>query len=388
ILRNSISLHAYDSYFGIAIKGKHQIDISVSELAKARTEGLNVVVFQLTIRPRSSSNPDCYLPFNDIFKIPTKPFCPLDRAVYAITLFTKKPSSLNALQTITWLRRKDRQLLTLGTNRHSVDTRFAVRHTNTDWALQIQMVNLGDEGIYECQVTSHPIQRSFTRLKITEAYSIIPGAPDLHVKQGSSLRLECQLMAATELPQYVFWYRQGRMINYDAEPGVKVELTKSGSILMVNKTKPTHGGNYTCKASNAKPAYVMVHVIEEILGKSVSNLKTCLPSRNSQERFPCLLEVSPVISVSQRERGGETSSHARWRQEEPQSSNFGEQLSGFPTCGRQLEDTEFHEPLPNVNHRLGSFAGWNTGTNSFRGDGHTRRPIRTTSLGYVLLLNF
>ncbi|KAL2723050.1 zwei Ig domain protein zig-8-like, partial [Vespula maculifrons] len=342
ILRNSISLHAYDSYFGIAIKGKHQIDISAAELAKARTEGLNVVVSQLTIRPRSSSNPDCYLAFNDIFKIPTKPFCPLDRAVYAITLFTKKPSSLNALQTITWLRRKDRQLLTLGTNRHSVDTRFAVRHTNTDWALQIQMVTLGDEGIYECQVTSHPIQRSFTRLKITEAYSIIPGAPDLHVKQGSSLRLECQLMAATELPQYVFWYRQGRMINYDAEPGVKVELTKSGSILMVNKTKPTHGGNYTCKASNAKPAYVMVHVIE----------------------------------------GGEASSHARWRQEEPQSSNFGEQLSGFPTCGRQLEDTEFHEPLPDVNHRLGSFASWNSGTNSFRGDGHTRRPIRTTSRSY------
>ncbi|KAF7381845.1 hypothetical protein HZH68_015718 [Vespula germanica] len=398
----TVSWDSWINYFGIAIKGKHQIDISAAELAKARTEGLNVVVSQLTIRPRSSSNPDCYLAFNDIFKIPTKPFCPLDRAVYAITLFTKKPSSLNALQTvnmlqkiykkkeeynktqITWLRRKDRQLLTLGTNRHSVDTRFAVRHTNTDWALQIQMVTLGDEGIYECQVTSHPIQRSFTRLKITEAYSIIPGAPDLHVKQGSSLRLECQLMAATELPQYVFWYRQGRMINYDAEPGVKVELTKSGSILMVNKTKPTHGGNYTCKASNAKPAYVMVHVIEEILDRSVCNLKTCLPSRNSQEIFPCLLEVSLEISVSQRERGGEASSHARWRQEEPQSSNFGEQLSGFPTCGRQLEDTEFHEPLPDVNHRLGSFASWNTGTNSFRGDGHTRRPIRTTSRYKIL----
>ncbi|KAK2585652.1 hypothetical protein KPH14_010272 [Odynerus spinipes] len=167
---------------------------------------------------------------------------------------------------ITWVRRKDRQLLTLGANRHSIDKRFSVRHTNTgtlDWALEIQTVQLGDAGIYECQVTSHPIQRSFARLKITEAYSIIPGAPDLHVKQGSSLRLECQLMAATEPPQYLFWYRQGRMINYDDEPGVKVELTKSGSILMVNKTKPAHGGNYTCKASNAKPAYVMVHVIEE-----------------------------------------------------------------------------------------------------------------------------
>ena len=112
------------------------------------------------------------------------------------------------------------------------------------------------------QVTSHPVQRNFARLKITEAYSIIPGAPDLHVKQGSNLRLECQLMAATEKPLYVFWYRQGRMINYDEEPGVDVKLTSSGSILTVNKTKLTHEGNYTCVPSNAKAAFVMVHVIE------------------------------------------------------------------------------------------------------------------------------
>lgn len=111
-------------------------------------------------------------------------------------------------------------------------------------------------------MTSHPVQQNFARLKITEAYSIIPGAPDLHVKQGSSLRLECQLMAATEKPLYVFWYRQGRMINYDEEPGVDVKLTPSGSILTVNKTKLTHNGNYTCAPSNAKAASVMVHVIE------------------------------------------------------------------------------------------------------------------------------
>ncbi|XP_024883565.1 uncharacterized protein LOC112462165, partial [Temnothorax curvispinosus] len=117
--------------------------------------------------------------------------------------------------------------------------------------------------VLRLQVTSHPVQRNFARLKITEAYSIIPGAPDLHVKQGSSLRLECQLMAATERPLYVFWYRQGRMINYDEEPGVDVKLTSSGSILTVNKTKLTHDGNYTCVPSNAKAASVMVHVIEE-----------------------------------------------------------------------------------------------------------------------------
>ncbi|XP_017799604.1 PREDICTED: neural cell adhesion molecule 2-like [Habropoda laboriosa] len=165
--------------------------------------------------------------------------------------------------TITWMKRRDRRLLTVGTTTHSIDNRFVVMHSSTDWSLQIRAVTLQDAGIYECQITSHPVQRNFVHLKITEAYSIIPGAPDLHVKQGSSLRLECQLLAAAESPLYVFWYRQGHMINYDEEPGVKVELTKSGSILMVNKTKPTHEGNYTCAPSNARPAYVMVHVLEE-----------------------------------------------------------------------------------------------------------------------------
>ncbi|KAH0954413.1 hypothetical protein HN011_009319, partial [Eciton burchellii] len=163
---------------------------------------------------------------------------------------------------ITWVRRRDRQLLTVGTSTHSIDKRFVVRHSSTDWQLMIRTVTVEDAGIYECQVTSHPVQRNFARLKITEAYSIIPGAPDLHVKQGSSLRLECQLMAATEKPLYVFWYRQDRMINYE-EPGVDVKLTLNGSILTVNKTKLTHDGNYTCTPSNAKPASIMVHVIEE-----------------------------------------------------------------------------------------------------------------------------
>ncbi|XP_076763461.1 opioid-binding protein/cell adhesion molecule [Xylocopa sonorina] len=188
--------------------------------------------------------------------------------------------------TITWMKRRNRLLLTVGKTTHSVDKRFVVMHSSTDWSLLIRAVTLEDAGIYECQVTSHPVQRNFVHLKITEAYSIIPGAPDLHVKQGSSLRLECQLMAAAESPLYVFWYRQGHMINYDEEPGVKVELTNSGSILMVNKTKPSHGGNYTCAPSNAKPAYVMVHVIEEeekpaaMHGGDRRNVSPAIPASN------------------------------------------------------------------------------------------------------------
>ncbi|XP_076282879.1 zwei Ig domain protein zig-8 [Lasioglossum baleicum] len=193
----------------------------------------------------------------DVNKIPTTEILAQSRSTANLPCKIGNPGA----GTITWV--KDRQLLTVGMNTHSVDKRFVVIHSSTDWTLQIRAVTIEDAGIYECQITSHPVQRHFVRLRITEAYSVIPGAPDLHVKQGSSLRLECQLMAAAESPQYVFWYRQGRMINYDEEPGVKVELTKNGSILMVNKTKPVHGGNYTCDPSNARSSYVVVHVIEE-----------------------------------------------------------------------------------------------------------------------------
>ena len=112
------------------------------------------------------------------------------------------------------------------------------------------------------QIQTEPVQRRFIRLKVTEAYSMIPGGPDLHVKQGSSLRLECQLIASTEAPSFIFWYREGRMINYDDERGVRVEATKNGSILVVDKVKLSHGANYTCSPSNAKSAYIMIHVIE------------------------------------------------------------------------------------------------------------------------------
>lgn len=112
------------------------------------------------------------------------------------------------------------------------------------------------------QIQTEPVQQRFVRLNITEAYSTIPGGPDLHVKQGSSLRLECKLMASAEAPSFIFWYREGRMINYDDEPGVRVEATKNGSILVVDKVKPSHGANYTCSPSNAKPAYIIIQVIE------------------------------------------------------------------------------------------------------------------------------
>ncbi|KAK2585649.1 hypothetical protein KPH14_010269 [Odynerus spinipes] len=164
---------------------------------------------------------------------------------------------------VTWIRRRDKQLLTFGRITHSIDTRFVVLPDKPNWNLWIKNVRREDAGIYECHIQTEPVQQRLIRLNITNAYSLIPGGPDLHVKQGSNLRLECRLMAAAETPSYIFWYRDDRMINYDDEPSVKIEATKNGSVLHIEKVKLSHGANYTCSPSNAKPTYVRIHVIEE-----------------------------------------------------------------------------------------------------------------------------
>ncbi|KAG5319028.1 OBSCN protein, partial [Pseudoatta argentina] len=172
------------------------------------------------------------------------------------------PCQFNSPGIVTWIRRKDRQLLTVGRSTHSIDMRFVVSN-GPGWNLLIKNVNHEDAGLYECQIQTEPMQQRFIQLNITEAYSVIPGGPDLHVKQGSSLRLECQLMAAAESPNYVFWYRETRMINYDNEPGVRFELKGNGSVFIVENVKLSHGANYTCLPNNARPAHIVLHVIEE-----------------------------------------------------------------------------------------------------------------------------
>lgn len=40
---------------------------------------------------------------------------------------------------------------------------------------------------------------------LSEAIAEITGAPDVHIDEGSTLRLECKIMQVTENPSYVFW---------------------------------------------------------------------------------------------------------------------------------------------------------------------------------------
>jgi hypothetical protein len=106
---------------------------------------------------------------------------------------------------------------------------------------------------------------------VTEAAAEILGAPDLHIKSGSTLKLVCTLRQSTEPPVYLFWYHEDRMINYDKERGVKVHNDRSSSVLVVAEAQKSDSGNYTCVPSNARPASINVHVLN---GKTMNPLLT------------------------------------------------------------------------------------------------------------------
>lgn len=177
---------------------------------------------------------------------------------------------------VSWLRRKESpSLLTVGLTTYSADERFFVEHVRhlQNWGLLIKHVQPSDAGHYECQVSTHPPTSIFIKLKVTEAVAEIMGAPDLHLRAGSTLRLVCTLRDSTEPPSYVFWYQDQRMINYDA--GVTVLADRSSSVLLLEETDQRNSGNYTCSPSNAVPAFINVHVLNA-----------------TEEEFPAMLHAN------------------------------------------------------------------------------------------------
>ncbi|KYM89577.1 hypothetical protein ALC53_01889 [Atta colombica] len=97
-----------------------------------------------------------------------------------------------------------------------------------------------------------------------EARAEIVGPVEKFVRPGSTLQLHCLVKKSTEIPSYLFWYHNFRMINYDVDQGVNVstDLVGRESWLEVPKASDRHSGNYTCEASNAQPARVLVHVFK------------------------------------------------------------------------------------------------------------------------------
>ncbi|XP_063599437.1 kin of IRRE-like protein 2 [Penaeus indicus] len=165
---------------------------------------------------------------------------------------------------VSWIRRRDYHLLTVGSHVYSSDDRFQVRYIKekNDWQLHIRYVQVRDDGAYECQVSSHPPVSLLATLRVLEATSEILGGPEKYMTAGSSLRLVCVLRDNTQPPSYVFWYHDDVMINYQSTREVRVENNGGLSVLFLRRVTPADSGNYTCAPSNARHAHIHIQVLK------------------------------------------------------------------------------------------------------------------------------
>ncbi|KAF2346845.1 Immunoglobulin-like domain, partial [Trinorchestia longiramus] len=139
------------------------------------------------------------------------------------------------------------------------------------WTLHLRYVQPRDAGEYICQLSTDPVMVYLIKLFVTaEATSVIKGGGERYVHEGSSVRLECALQNHTQSPDYVFWYHNGTMINYDLNRKVKVDATADGSALTLLSVGRTDSGNYTCSPANAQFASIMLHII---LGDTLAAMK-------------------------------------------------------------------------------------------------------------------
>lgn len=164
------------------------------------------------------------------------------------------------------------------------DERFAVIRRglvhDDDWALQIKDLNkTSDAGLYQCQTNSDPPQSQYYQLNVVEPQVHIMGAPDLAVRVGAAINLTCVISQSPNQLQFIFWYRNERMINYDImndERRGKLLVSKHAhkadtvlSNLLIYSATQADSANYTCTPSGGRPASINVHVLE---GEFVSSL--------------------------------------------------------------------------------------------------------------------
>ncbi|XP_068246082.1 immunoglobulin superfamily member 10-like isoform X3 [Palaemon carinicauda] len=168
---------------------------------------------------------------------------------------------------VSWVRRRDWHILTSGTLAYTKEERFSVHHPegSTDWTLVIKYIESSDAGTYECQVsTGTGILSRLVELNVVEPKAVIPGNGEYHIDVGSTITLDCFIHQSLLAPQYIFWYHNSRMINYDRERGgVSVRIDTGPQVrsrLTVTRATPADSGNYTCAAANSQPAYTTVYI--------------------------------------------------------------------------------------------------------------------------------
>jgi len=178
------------------------------------------------------------------------------------------PSRMEETAVVSWIRRRDFHILTVGQLSYTSDQRFMTRHRGNSrlWTLRIKNVQKRDEGVYECQVSEDGrTQTQLVTLAVTSPRAVIAHGSQHYHEQGTNFYLECSIEDMVAEPNFIFWYHNDTLLNYNGG-GPKISIATRtnppvGSSLSIADATLASSGNYTCSPSSAAPAHAIVHVV-------------------------------------------------------------------------------------------------------------------------------
>ncbi|XP_040563955.1 limbic system-associated membrane protein isoform X2 [Lepeophtheirus salmonis] len=190
---------------------------------------------------------------------------------------------------VSWIRRKDWHIISTGLFIYLNDARFGIqrRQGTQDWTLLIKSVQKRDEGTYVCQVsTKEGVVSHYFNLHVLVPTAFILGSDEYHTQAGNVISLVCIIENSLEPPQFVIWYHNGKLINYDTSRS-KISVTtdpgqKTHSRLIISDVTKEDSGNYTCSAPNTESSSIDVFVSPGDKTMSLSDLNSGQTQGSSQ----------------------------------------------------------------------------------------------------------
>lgn len=147
---------------------------------------------------------------------------------------------------VSWIRKRDMHILSVDGRVFTNDARFGIHHVpdSREWMLQIKYLQQRDEGTYVCQVsTKIGVKSHYFNLHVLVPAAFILGSDEYHTQAGNAISLVCIIENSLDPPQYVFWYHNGNLINYDRVSRISIK-TDPGETKEINEYISTYRNHF------------------------------------------------------------------------------------------------------------------------------------------------
>ncbi|XP_046354793.2 kin of IRRE-like protein 2 isoform X1 [Haliotis rufescens] len=200
--------------------------------------------------------------------------------------------AINNLSTkkVIWRKGSDPNPLTIGKRTFVDDKRVIIEHTplHRNWNLLIKRIQLDDEGMYECQVSSKARHlRHHVYLTVLPSETPIKHKPDdvpkthngsgliydirisgeKYVEKGQMINLTCNATGEEHPPDDLDWFKNGDKLSSSITDQIaiqkRVSLTTRTivSILQISNAGMNDAGVYICRTSDLQITSARVNVL-------------------------------------------------------------------------------------------------------------------------------